>query len=179
METLSIPNLLVVNSSSYQHYLPDDDPTKLTEEAIEIFLDGILDGGVPVYGGASYTVRWENCQSTHSRSQSTIEGRCQRKQSVKFISNSKGDSASATNYSCTTLFTNNFIVIFQLNGQVLYDFIIWKELLFYAISDKFSCKRGGQDTLSILLFAWSLYLVICSSWTLLSKEENWLLNLSE
>lgn len=57
METLSIPNLLVVNSSSYQHYLPDDDPTKLTEEAIEIFLDGILDGGVPVYGGASYTVR--------------------------------------------------------------------------------------------------------------------------
>ncbi|TRY67032.1 hypothetical protein TCAL_03476, partial [Tigriopus californicus] len=57
METLSIPNLLVVNSSSYQHYLPDDDPTKLTEEAIEIFLDGILDGAVPVYGGASYTVR--------------------------------------------------------------------------------------------------------------------------
>lgn len=57
METLSIPHLLVVNATSYQHHLPDDDPTQLTEEAIAIFLDGVREGTVPTYGGSSYTVR--------------------------------------------------------------------------------------------------------------------------
>ena len=57
METLSIPHLLVVNATSYQHHLPDDDPTQLTEEAIAIFLDGVSEGTVPTYGGSSYTVR--------------------------------------------------------------------------------------------------------------------------
>lgn len=57
METLSLPNLIVVNSSTYQHHLPDDDPSQLTPEAIKIFLDEILDGTAPVYGGSAYTVR--------------------------------------------------------------------------------------------------------------------------
>ena len=42
---------------SLQHHLPDDDPTQLTAEAIKIFLDDILEGSAPVYGGSSYTVR--------------------------------------------------------------------------------------------------------------------------
>lgn len=59
METLSLPNLLVINTTTYQHYLPYDDPTHLTAEAIQIFLDDILEGNAPVYGGSSYSVRWE------------------------------------------------------------------------------------------------------------------------
>jgi thioredoxin domain-containing protein 10 len=57
METLALPNLLVVNASSYQHYLPYDEPAHLTIEAIQIFLDDILEGTAPVYGGSSYSVR--------------------------------------------------------------------------------------------------------------------------
>lgn len=57
MDTLSIPHLIVINTTSYQHYLPDDDPTKMTPEAVTIFLDTILEGEAPVYGGFSYTIR--------------------------------------------------------------------------------------------------------------------------
>jgi len=57
METLSLPNLIVVNSTTYQHHLPDDDPSQLTPEAIKIFLDEVLDGSAPVYGGSTYTMR--------------------------------------------------------------------------------------------------------------------------
>ena len=60
METLSLPNLLVVNGSSYQHHLPDDDPTQLTPEAIKLFLDDVMEGTAPVYGGSSYSVRYGN-----------------------------------------------------------------------------------------------------------------------
>jgi len=57
MDTLSIPHLIVINTTSYQHYLPDDEPTKMTPEAVTLFLDSILEGDAPVYGGFSYTVR--------------------------------------------------------------------------------------------------------------------------
>jgi len=56
MQTLSLPNLLVVNTTSYQHYLPDDDPSQLTAEAVMIFLDQVLEGSAKVYGGSSYFV---------------------------------------------------------------------------------------------------------------------------
>jgi len=42
---------------SFQHFLPDDDPNQLTAEAVVVFLDEILAGTAPVYGGSSYTVR--------------------------------------------------------------------------------------------------------------------------
>lgn len=57
MENLVLPHLIVVNTSSYQHYLPDDDPSRMTSEAVALFLDNILEGSAPVYGGSSYTVR--------------------------------------------------------------------------------------------------------------------------
>ena len=57
METLSLPNLLVINSTSYQHHLPEDHPTQLTPAAIKIFLDSVLAGEAPTYGGSSWLVR--------------------------------------------------------------------------------------------------------------------------
>lgn len=57
METLSLPNLLVINSTTYQHHLPEDHPAHLTQEAIKIFLDSILAGEAPTYGGSSWLVR--------------------------------------------------------------------------------------------------------------------------
>jgi len=57
MDALSIPHLIVINTTSYQHYLPDDEPTRMTPEAVTLYLDSILDGDAPVYGGFSYTVR--------------------------------------------------------------------------------------------------------------------------
>lgn len=57
MDTLSLPHLIVVNTSSYQHFLPNDEPIKMTPEAISLFIDSILEGEAPVYGGSSYTVR--------------------------------------------------------------------------------------------------------------------------
>ena len=57
METLSLPNLLVINSTTYQHHLPEDAPLQLTEEAVKIFLDSVLAGEAPSYGGSSWLVR--------------------------------------------------------------------------------------------------------------------------
>jgi thioredoxin domain-containing protein 10 len=57
METLELPNLLVINSTTYQHHLPEDHPSQLTQEAIKIFLDSILAGEAPSYGGSSWLVR--------------------------------------------------------------------------------------------------------------------------
>jgi len=57
MQTLPLPNLLVINSSTYQHHLPEDIPTYLTQEAIMLFLDSVLSGEAPSYGGSSWMVR--------------------------------------------------------------------------------------------------------------------------
>ena len=57
MENLDIPSLLVINSTTYQHHLPQDDPRYLTSEAVEIFLESIVAGEAPTYGGNSWTVR--------------------------------------------------------------------------------------------------------------------------
>ena len=43
---------------SFQHFLPDDDPNQLTPEAITLFLDDVLSGSAPVYGGSSYSDRY-------------------------------------------------------------------------------------------------------------------------
>jgi thioredoxin domain-containing protein 10 len=57
METLEVPGLLVINSTTYQHYLPQDEPRYLTPEAVELFLDSIVVGEAPSYGGNTWTVR--------------------------------------------------------------------------------------------------------------------------
>ena len=48
MEVLPIPSLLVVNSTSYHYHIPDDDPTMLTKEAVEIFLGQVLNNTAQV-----------------------------------------------------------------------------------------------------------------------------------
>ena len=57
METLTLPNLIVINSTTYQHHLPEDPPEVLTKEAVQIFLDSVLAGEAPTYGGQSWLVR--------------------------------------------------------------------------------------------------------------------------
>ena len=47
----------MINTTSYQHHLPEDAPLQLTEEAIKIFLDSVLAGEAPSYGGSSWLVR--------------------------------------------------------------------------------------------------------------------------
>ena len=57
MENLEIPSLLVINTTSFHHHLPDDESSQLTPAAVEIFLDSILSGEAHSYGGSSWMVR--------------------------------------------------------------------------------------------------------------------------
>ena len=57
MEALEIPSLLVINSTSFQHHIPQDESSHLTPEAIELFLDSIVNGDAPTYGGNTWSVR--------------------------------------------------------------------------------------------------------------------------
>ncbi len=41
MDHLPTPHLLVINTTTNEHHLPDDDPMQLTPEAIEMFLESI------------------------------------------------------------------------------------------------------------------------------------------
>lgn len=42
MEALALPSLMVINSTTLHHHVPDDDPTQMTEEAVDLFLQKIL-----------------------------------------------------------------------------------------------------------------------------------------
>ena len=57
MDTLATPHLIVLNASTNEHHIPEDDPLQLTPEAIELFLDSILNQNAPTYGGNSLPVR--------------------------------------------------------------------------------------------------------------------------
>lgn len=57
MEALTTPHLLVLNSTTNEHHIPDDDPLEMTPEAVEIFLESILTGEATVLGGDAYIVR--------------------------------------------------------------------------------------------------------------------------
>lgn len=48
MTVLPLPHLLVVNSSTHHHHLPQDDPSRLTPQALAGFLDSILNESAPV-----------------------------------------------------------------------------------------------------------------------------------
>lgn len=41
MDQLPTPHLIVLNTTTYEHYIPDDEPERLTSDAIEIFLHDI------------------------------------------------------------------------------------------------------------------------------------------
>ncbi|CAB3251724.1 unnamed protein product [Arctia plantaginis] len=57
MSELTVPNLLVLNSTTGHHHIPDDDPVLMTPEAVTIFLDQIHNQIAPTYGGNSWPVQ--------------------------------------------------------------------------------------------------------------------------
>ncbi|XP_063235483.1 LOW QUALITY PROTEIN: protein disulfide-isomerase TMX3 [Bacillus rossius redtenbacheri] len=57
MTHLSLPYLLVVNSTTNHHHVPDDDPGRMTSEAVVLFLERIHNQSAPAYGGNSWPVR--------------------------------------------------------------------------------------------------------------------------
>ncbi|XP_030749194.1 protein disulfide-isomerase TMX3 [Sitophilus oryzae] len=56
MVRLPLPYLLVFNSSTYHHHIPDDDPVQMTSQAIEVFLERIINSTSPAYGGNTIAV---------------------------------------------------------------------------------------------------------------------------
>ncbi|XP_053606677.1 protein disulfide-isomerase TMX3 [Plodia interpunctella] len=58
MSELTVPHLIVLNSTTSHHHIPDDDPVLMTPEAVSIFLDQIHDQVAPAYGGNSWPVRF-------------------------------------------------------------------------------------------------------------------------
>ncbi|GBP19903.1 Protein disulfide-isomerase TMX3 [Eumeta japonica] len=57
MTELSVPHLLVLNSTTSHHHIPEDDPVLMTPEAVSVFLDQIHNQMAPTYGGNSWPVR--------------------------------------------------------------------------------------------------------------------------
>ncbi|KAB0796796.1 hypothetical protein PPYR_10857 [Photinus pyralis] len=57
MTVLPLPYLLVLNSTTNHHHIPEDEPTQLTVDALSIFLEQIYNQSVPAYGGNSFPVR--------------------------------------------------------------------------------------------------------------------------
>lgn len=48
MSILPVPHLIVINSTTKHHHIPEDDPSKLTPEAVLIFLEQIYNQSAPV-----------------------------------------------------------------------------------------------------------------------------------
>lgn len=48
MTELPLPYLLVVNSTTDHHHLPQDEPHRLTPEAVHLFLESVRNQSAPV-----------------------------------------------------------------------------------------------------------------------------------
>lgn len=48
MTELTVPHLLVLNSTTSHHHMPDDDPVLMTPEAVIMFLEQIHNQVAPV-----------------------------------------------------------------------------------------------------------------------------------
>ncbi|XP_026461784.1 protein disulfide-isomerase TMX3-like isoform X2 [Ctenocephalides felis] len=57
MSDLPVPHLLVLNSTTSHHHLPQDEPARLTHDALVVFLEQIGNQSAPTYGGNSFPVR--------------------------------------------------------------------------------------------------------------------------
>lgn len=57
MDSLATPHLLVLNSTTNEHHIPDDDPMQLTPEAVHLFLESVHNESAPKYGGNAFHVR--------------------------------------------------------------------------------------------------------------------------
>ncbi|XP_034947121.1 protein disulfide-isomerase TMX3 [Chelonus insularis] len=57
MTEMPLPSLIVINTTSHHHHIPEDEPTKLTVQAIEMFLEHIRNESAPRYGGNSIPIQ--------------------------------------------------------------------------------------------------------------------------
>lgn len=57
MMIVPLPSLIVINTTTSHHYIPEDEPRKLTPHAIELFLEQIYNESAPTYGGNGWLVR--------------------------------------------------------------------------------------------------------------------------
>lgn len=49
-----MPSIIVVDSATYYHYVPDDDPAELTADIVTHFLHQILNQSARAYGGDTF-----------------------------------------------------------------------------------------------------------------------------
>lgn len=56
-DNLNTPHLLVINSTTNEHHLPDDDPLEMTPESVEMFLETVFNQTAQTLGGDFFTVR--------------------------------------------------------------------------------------------------------------------------
>lgn len=54
---LPTPHLIVINSTTQEHYIPDDEPLKMTPQALHVFLESIHNESATPLGGDTYFVR--------------------------------------------------------------------------------------------------------------------------
>ncbi|XP_053594639.1 protein disulfide-isomerase TMX3 [Microplitis demolitor] len=68
MTEMPSPSLIVINTRTNHHHIPDDEPGELTPQAIEMFLEHIRNDSAPRYGGNSILVQiyrsWYETKST-------------------------------------------------------------------------------------------------------------------
>ncbi|XP_020298819.1 protein disulfide-isomerase TMX3 isoform X2 [Pseudomyrmex gracilis] len=57
MMVVPLPSLIVINTTTNHHHIPEDETEKLTPKVIELFLEQIRNESAPRYGGNSWLVR--------------------------------------------------------------------------------------------------------------------------
>lgn len=56
MDQLPTPHLIILNSTTYEHHIPEDDPNQLTVDAIHLFLHSIMHQKAPVSDSSSLCI---------------------------------------------------------------------------------------------------------------------------
>ncbi|CAD7083643.1 unnamed protein product [Hermetia illucens] len=57
MDALPTPHIIVINSTTQEHHIPEDDPLQMTPQALHLFLESVHKQTATIYGGNSYLVR--------------------------------------------------------------------------------------------------------------------------
>ncbi|XP_055843944.1 protein disulfide-isomerase TMX3 [Episyrphus balteatus] len=57
MDALPTPHIIVINSTTQHHHIPEDDPMQMTPQSLHIFLETISNQTAVVYGGDTFLVR--------------------------------------------------------------------------------------------------------------------------
>jgi len=52
-----VPSLIIVNASDYTHFVPDDATEEITEAALALFVENVVEGRVTGRGGDTYPMR--------------------------------------------------------------------------------------------------------------------------